>query len=278
MEHRVCLVTGANSGIGLETARGLARRDARVVMVCRDPVKGEAARRDVMTTTGNAKVDLLIADLASLDSVRQLAEQVKARYPQLHVLIHNAGLMAKRREVSADGFELQFAVHHLAVFLLTDLLLDLLKKSAPARIINVSSMIHKLGKIDFTDLQSERKFGTYRSYGRSKLAMLLYTYELAARLQGTGVTVNALHPGAVATNIGMPGWMQPFLATPEQGARTTLYLATAPELERVTGKYFVDGKEARSSRASYDRNLGARLWTVTEQLLAGASIPVSHSG
>ena len=269
MRNRICLVTGANSGIGLETARGLARLDARVVMVCRDPVKGETARRDVMTTTGNGKVDLLIADLASLDSVRQLAEQVKARYPKLHVLIHNAGLMAKRREVSADGFELQFAVHHLAVFLLTDLLLDLLKRSAPARIITVSSMIHKLGKIDFADLQSERKFGTYRSYGQSKLAMILYTYELAARLRGTGVTVNALHPGAVATNIGMPGWLQPFLATPEQGARTTLYLATAPELERVTSKYFVSGKEARSSRASYDRDLGARLWAVTQQLLAG---------
>ncbi len=271
MKNKTCLVTGANSGIGLETARGLARRGARVVMVCRDPGKGEAARRDIMATTGNGMVDLLIADLASLKSVRQLAEQVKTRYPQLHVLIHNAGLMSKHREVSADGFEMQFAVHHLAVFLLTDLLLDLLKKSAPARIINVSSMIHRLGKINFDDLQSARKFGAYRTYGQSKLAMILYTYALAARLRGTGVTVNALHPGAVATNIGMPAWLNPFLATPEQGARTTLYLATSPEVERVTGKYFVNSKEAASSaRASNDRDLGARLWTVTEQLIAAA--------
>lgn len=271
MKNKTCLVTGANSGIGLETARGLARRDARVVMVCRDQKKGEAARRDIMATTGNGKIDLLIADLASLQSVRQLAAQVNANYPQLHVLIHNAGLMSKQREVSADGFELQFAVHHLAVFLLTDLLLDLLKKSAPARIINVSSMIHKLGKINFDDLQSERKFGTYRTYGQSKLAMILYTHELAARLRGTGVTVNALHPGAVATNIGMPAWLNPFLATPEQGARTTLYLATSPEVERVTGKYFVNSKEAESSRASHDHNVGKRLWVVSEQLIASVS-------
>lgn len=270
MKNKTCLITGANSGIGLETARGLAQRGARVVMVCRDLRKGEAARRDIMATTGNGMIDLLIADLASLSSVRQLAEQVNARYPQLHVLIHNAGLMSKHREVSADGFEMQFAVHHLAVFLLTDLLLDLLKKSAPARIINVSSMMHKLGKIQFDDLQCTHKFGAYRSYGQSKLAMLHYTYELAARLSGTGVTVNALHPGAVATNIGMPAWLNPFLATPEQGARTTLYLATAPEVERVTGKYFVSSKEARSSRASYDRTIGARLWTITEQLVAAA--------
>jgi len=271
MRNKTCLVTGANSGIGLETARGLARLDARVVMVCRDQKKGEAARRDIMATTGNGKIDLLIADLASLKSVRKLAEQVNANYPQLHVLIHNAGLMSKHREVSADGFEMQFAVHHLAVFLLTDLLLDLLKKSAPARIISVSSMIHKLGKINFDDLQAERKFGAYRTYGQSKLAMILYTHELAARLRGTGVTVNALHPGAVATNIGMPDWLNLFLATPEQGARTTLYLATAPEVERVTGKYFVNSKEAKSSRASHDPNVGGRLWLVSEQLIASVS-------
>ncbi|MGE3295902.1 MAG: SDR family oxidoreductase [Porticoccaceae bacterium] len=271
MKNKICLVTGANSGIGLETARGLARCDARVIMVCRDQKKGEAARRDIMATTGNGKIDLLIADLASLKSVRQLAAQVNANYPQLHILIHNAGLMSKHREVSVDGFEMQFAVHHLAVFLLTDLLLDLLKKSAPARIINVSSMIHKLGKINFGDLQSERKFGTYRTYGQSKLAMILYTYELATRLRGTGVTVNALHPGAVATNIGMPAWLNPFLATPERGARTTLYLATSPDVERVTGKYFVNSKEAASSRESHDRNLGGRLWVISEQLIASVS-------
>ena len=266
MKGKTCLVSGANSGIGLETARGLASKGARVIMVCRNPEKGEAARKDIIASTGNEQVDLLIADLSSLAEVRELAEQVKAHTSELHVLIHNAGLMSKKREVSADGYEIQFAVHHLATFLLTDLLLDLLKASAPARIINVSSMIHKMGKINFDDLQCEKKFGTYSSYGQSKLAMLHYTYDLADKLSGTGVTVNALHPGAVATNIGFPGWMNLFLANPEKGARTSLYLATSPEVEGVSGKYFNNCKKASTSKNSHNRADGKRLWDLTEQL------------
>jgi NAD(P)-dependent dehydrogenase (short-subunit alcohol dehydrogenase family) len=268
MKGKTCLVTGANSGIGLETARGLAKQGARVIMVCRDEQKGEAARQDIMASTGNDQVDLLIADLSSLAEVRQLAEQVKNQYDQLHVLIHNAGLMSKRRSVSADGYELQFAVHHLATFLLTELLLDLLKASAPARIINVASMMHKLGKINFDDLQCEQKFGTYSAYGQSKLAMIHYTYDLAEKLEGSGVTVNALHPGAVATNIGFPGWMNMFLATPEKGARTTLFLATSQEVEGLNGKYFNNCKVAKTSKSSYKREDGKRLWEITKQMCA----------
>ena len=272
MEGKTCLVTGANSGIGLETVRGLAARGAKVIMVCRNQGKGEAARQDIISSTDNNQIDLLVADLSSLAEVRKLAKEVNSRYDQLHVLIHNAGLMSKQREVSADGFEMQFAVHHLATFLLTDLLLDLLKASAPARIINVASMMHKMGKINFDDLQCEKKFGTYSAYGQSKLAMIHYTYDLAEILHGTGVTVNALHPGAVATNIGFPGWMNMFLATPEKGARTTLYLATSPEVEAVSGKYFNNCKVAKTSKISYDREDGRRLWEITQGL---CSLPSS---
>ncbi len=266
MKDKTCLITGANSGIGLETARGLAAQGARVIIVCRNPEKGEAARQDIIASTGNDKVDLLVADLSSLDAVRELAAQVKSQYQQLHVLIHNAGLMPKKREMSADGYELQFAVHHLATFLLTDLLLDLLKTSAPARIINVASMMHKMGKINFDDLQCEQKFGTYSAYGQSKLAMIHYTYDLAEKLKGTDVTVNALHPGAVATNIGFPGWMSLFLASPEKGARTSLFLATSPAVEGVSGQYFNNCKVAKTSKVSYDRADGQRLWALTEEM------------
>lgn len=266
MRDKTCVITGANSGIGLETARGLARLGARVLLVCRDRRKGEAARRELLQSTGNGQIHLLIADLASLEAVRRLAEEIQATCPRLDVLIHNAGLMCKTRQVSADGHEMQFAVHFLAPFLLTDLLLDRLKHSAPARVILVSSRLHQFARIRFDDLQCRKQYRLTRAYGQSKLAMLHYGYELAARLRGTGITVNALHPGVVATNIGLPEWLAPFLATPEQGARTSVRLASAPELEKVTGKYFVRGKEAKSSRRSHDRAVGRRLWAVAEQL------------
>lgn len=273
MGDKTCVITGANSGIGLETARGLARLGARVMLVCRDRNKGEAARRELIAATGNGRISLLVADLASLDQVRRLAGEIQARCPRLDVLIHNAGLMCKTRQVSADGHELQLAVHFLAPFLLTGLLLDLLKRSAPARVILVSSRLHQFARIRFDDLQCRKKYGLIRAYGQSKLAALLYTYELAARLHGTGVTANALHPGVVATNIGMPAWLAPFIATPEQGARTSIRLASAPELEKVTGKYFVAGKAAKSSRASRDRATGRRLWVVAEKLCGETANP-----
>ncbi len=266
MRDKTCVITGANSGIGLETARGLARLGARVILVCRDRGKGEAARRELIQSTGNGQIHLLIADLASLDAVRRLAGEIQASCPRLDVLIHNAGLMCKTRQVSADGHEMQLAVHFLAPFLLTDLLLDLLKHSAPARVILVSSRLHQFARIHFDDLQCRKKYRLMRAYGQSKLAALLYTYELAARLRGTGVTANALHPGVVATNIGMPEWLAPFIATPEKGARTSIHLASAPELEKVTGKYFVGCREAKSSRRSHDRTAGRRLWAVAEKL------------
>lgn len=273
MQDKTCLVTGANSGIGLETARGLAKLGARVIMVCRDPAKGAAARQEIMASSGNGQVDLLIADFASLASVREAAREITGKYNRLHVLVNNAGLMTKQRQTSVDGYEMQFAVHHLAVFLFTTLLLDLLKQSAPARIVNVASMVHKMGRLQFDDLQCERKFGMYGAYGQSKLAVIHFTYDLAEKLKGSGVTCNCLHPGAVATNLaGAPGWMRWFMADAAKGARTSLYLATSPEVEGVSGQYFANCKATKSSRISHDREIGQRLWQVTEKLcgLAGS--------
>lgn len=275
MQGKVCLVTGSNSGIGKVTARELARMGATVVMVCRDSTRGEAARKEIQEATGNQQVDLLIADLSSLADVRRVAAEFKQRYKYLHVLIHNAGGANHRRKVTPDGYEATLATNYLAPVLLTELLLDVLRASTPARIVNVSSMAHTRGKIDFADLQGEQRYTTWKAYGQAKLALILYTYELAQRLEGSGVTVNALHPGVIASNFDQGlspfmrwGWklITPVLSTVEQGARTTLYLATSPEVEGVSGKYFSNRKAVKSSPRSYDVAVRQRLWQITEEL------------
>jgi NAD(P)-dependent dehydrogenase (short-subunit alcohol dehydrogenase family) len=275
MQGKVCLVTGSSSGIGKVTARELGRSGATVVMVCRDRAKGEAAQAEIKAATGNEQVDLLIADLNLLADVRRVAGEFKQRYTQLHVLINNAGGVNSRRTVTPEGLEATFAANYLAPFLLTEQLLDVLKASAPARVVNVSSMAHTTGQIDFNDLQSEKRYGSWRAYGQAKLALILFTYELANQLKGSGVTVNALHPGVIASNFdqGMGGFlrfgwklMKPFLATVEQGAQTTLYLATSPEVEGISGKYFSNRKETRSSGSSYDEVVRLRLWQISEDL------------
>jgi NAD(P)-dependent dehydrogenase (short-subunit alcohol dehydrogenase family) len=272
---KICLVTGANSGIGKVTATELARGGAAVIMVCRNRDKGEAAREEIRRATDNQKLDLLIADLAELRQIRTLASIVKQRYPRLDVLVNNAGAYNTRRTLTADGYETTFGVNHLAYFLLTHELLDLLKASAPARIVNVASDAHRGGRICFDDLQGEKRYGGWRAYAQSKLANILFTYELARRLAGTSVAVNAMHPGGVATNffhnINSPlGTLirlgLPFLRTPEKGADTVVWLATSPEVEGVTGKYFYDRREKRSNRESYDLEVARRLWEVSEQL------------
>jgi NAD(P)-dependent dehydrogenase (short-subunit alcohol dehydrogenase family) len=205
MQGKVCMVTGSNSGIGKETALGLAQMGATVVMVCRNRARGEAAQSDIKTKSGNHAVDLLLADLSSQQSIRQLVENFKQHYTQLHVLINNAGVFMLTRRATVDGLEMMFAVNYLAPFLLTNLLLDMLKASAPARIVSVSSGAHEAGYIKMDDLQAERHYRPMRAYGQSKLALVLFTYELARRLEGTGVTANCLHPGFVATSIGQGG-------------------------------------------------------------------------
>jgi NAD(P)-dependent dehydrogenase (short-subunit alcohol dehydrogenase family) len=277
LQDKICLVTGSTSGIGKVTARELAKRGATVVLVSRSRAKGEATQAEIEQATGNQHVELLVADLSVLENVRKLATEFQRTHDHLHLLVNNAGCAYPRRTLTPDGFEATLAVNYLAPFLLTEMLLDTLKASAPARIINISSAQHANASIEFDNLQGEKTYGNLRNYNQAKLAVLLWTYELARRLEGTGVTVNALHPGITATNFpsGMTGvlaWAMrlstPFLLTPEKGAQTTLYLASSPEVEGVTGKYFVKSHETKSSSRSYDQVVGSRLWDVTEQLIA----------
>ena len=279
MTGKTCMVTGANTGIGKATALGLAKMGSSVVLVCRSRERGEAALSEIKRESGNDSVYLLVADLSSLASIRQLADEFKANYPTLHVLVNNAGLIPKKRTVTEDGLETQFAVNHLAYFLVTNLMLDTIKASAPARIVNVSSTVHNRGSIDFDDLQSERSYRPGYVYSWTKLANVLFTYELARRLEGTNVTVNCLHPGAVATNLLADYMPKPFRfvarivgVSPEKGAQTPLYLATSPEVEGVSGKYFDNKKAVPSSADSHDKNTASRLWRVSAEL---AGLPES---
>lgn len=281
MKGKVCLVTGSSSGIGKVTARELARMGATVVMLCRNRARGEAAQAEIKAATGSDQVDLIIADLSSLAEVKRAASEFKQRHTQLHVLINNAGGANSARNVTTDGLEATFAANYLAPFLLTEELLDVLKASAPARVVNVSSMAHTRGRIDFEDLQGEKRYNTWKAYGQAKLALILFTYELARQLAGTGVTVNALHPGVIASNFDQGlgpfmrwGWkiIEPFLSSVEQGAQTTLYLATSPDVEKVSGKYFANRKEVKSSNLSYNEAVRLRLWKTTQELLAKESV------
>jgi len=275
MKDRICLITGANSGIGRETALALARMGARVVMVCRDATKGREARQDIAARSANSAVDLMLADLGSMEQVRRLAESFKARYGALHVLVNNAGLILGKRSVTEDGYETTFAVNHLAPFLLTQLLLDTLQTSAPARIINVASVVHLGARINFDDLFQENNYQPMGAYRQSKLANILFTYRLAGLLKNTRVTVNSLHPGIVATNFGNKGsrlyrffkpFIKPFFINRQKGAETLIYLASSPEVANTTGQYFVKKKSSRSSKISYDVETQNRLWDISARL------------
>jgi NAD(P)-dependent dehydrogenase (short-subunit alcohol dehydrogenase family) len=272
--EKICLVTGATLGIGKETAVGLARQGWRVVIVGRDEARTRETARLIASESGNSKVDFLVADLSSQAQVRRLAEQFKSKYSRLDVLINNAGAIFTRREASVDGIEKTWALNHLAEFLLTQLLLDRLEASAPARIVNVASSAHTSGKIDFADLQGEKKYSGLKAYSQSKLANIMFTYALARRLNGKGVTANCLHPGVVATGFGhnTPGLVKtlvslarPFLTTPQQGAATSIYLATSPDVAGVSGKYFAKSKPTASTPLSADVAAQERLWTISEQ-------------
>src|SRR5438270_559346 len=275
MTGKVCLVTGGNSGIGKATALGLAKLNASVVIVSRDKDKGEAALIEMRAKSGNRNLDAMTADLSSQDFVREVAHDFKGRYKKLNVLINNAGIFLPRRVQTVDGLEATFATNHLGHFLLTNLLMDVLKASGPSRIINLTSSAHYGTEMDFEDLQGEKKYSGYHAYSQSKLANVLFTYQLAKQLEGTGVTVNSLHPGVVRTGFGKDqgGLMsilvtvgRPFMISPYRAARAAIYLATSPELEDVTGKFFSRGREKRSSRESYDETSAQRLWKVSEEL------------
>lgn len=275
MRDKVVLVTGATSGIGLETARALARQGATVVIVGRSREKGERVLAELRQSTGNAKIDLLLADLSSMAAVRNLAADFLAKYDRLDVLVNNAGAIYTDRQTTVDGFERTFATNHLAYFLLTNLLLDVLKKSAPSRIVNVASEAHKSGRLDLDDLQSEKGFSGFRVYGTSKLANILFTYELSRRLAGTGVTANCLHPGVVASGFGdstnpllRVGFklVRPFMIDAVEGAATTIYLASSPDVEGESGKYFKNERPVASRKVTYNRDIAARLWDASAKL------------
>jgi len=246
---------------------------ATVVIVARDPAKSARTVDEIEASVPNAKVDVVLADFASLAAVRAGAAEIARRYSAVHVLVNNAGLAMKHRTLSADGFELTFAVNHLAPFLLTRALMPQLRAGAPSRIVTVASGAEGYGPIDFDDLQSEKNYRGFRAYGKSKLANVLFTYELATRLAGSGITANCLHPGAVATDLlrKLPRLIfmliSPFLLSPEQGAATQIFLAISPQVDGVSGGYFVKCRAARSSPRSYDVSARKRLWEMSEALV-----------
>jgi NAD(P)-dependent dehydrogenase (short-subunit alcohol dehydrogenase family) len=277
MAGRTVLITGGTAGIGKATALGLATMGAHVAVTGRDRNRTQAAAAEIRAA-GGGQVDVFIADLSSQAEVRRLADQVLHTLTRIDVLVNNVGGYWNTRRVTADGLEHTFALNHLAPFLLTTLLLDRLTESAPARVVTVSSNAHAMGRIDFDDLQGERSYSGARAYNQSKLANLLFTYELARRMPATSVTANALHPGVVSTSFGaddravvqrlLVPFLRPFMKTPTRGAATSIHVASAPDLAQVTGRFFAHRRPRKSSGRSYDRAVAARLWQVSADLVA----------
>ncbi len=286
MKGKICMVTGATSGMGEVTARALAQRGATVIVVGRNPNKCVAAVNQIKQQTGSPAVEFMLADMSVQTQIRHLAQEFKSKYPRLDVLVNNAGAWITARQDSVDGIEMTFALNHLGYFLLTNLLLDTLRATAPARIINVSSYGHKAGQMNFDDLQFRWRYDGMQAYRQSKLANVLFTYELARRLAGTGVTVNAVNPGLVATRFGFNNLgfipdrvinllirLYGFAGTSaEQGAQTSIYLATSPEVEGISGRYFEKKQAVLSSESSYDEGAARQLWQVSEAMTGYLSV------
>lgn len=275
MRNPTCLITGANRGIGAATAEALAHQGADVVLLCRDEASGRTTADRINRHTKRSAAKILVADLASLASVRTAAERFASGHDRLEVLINNAAVVSRRRRVTEDGYELQFAVNHLAPFLLTNLLRPLLTASAPARVVTVSSGAHYKGEIDLSDLHLERDYDPYRAYRRSKLANVLFTRALARRLAGTGVTANAVHPGVIATGLlgalahvprPLAGLLRMVAGSPRAGADRVVAVATDPGIAEVTGAYFSEGRQAEPSATARDADLAERLWMASAQL------------
>jgi NAD(P)-dependent dehydrogenase (short-subunit alcohol dehydrogenase family) len=267
LQDRIVLITGSTDGIGKATALQLAAMGATVIVHGRNAERCQRTCDDIRAATGNPNIDCVVADLSSQKQVRQLATDIAARHDRLHVLINNAGVIADRRQITEDGLELSFAVNHLAPFLLTHLLLGVLKASVPARIVNAASTVHYNAQIKFDNLQGERRYNSVDAYKVAKLGNVLFTFELAERLKGTGVTVNALHPGVVATKLLDAGWGWTNGWTPEQGAALSVYLASSPEVETVTGAYFESRAAGGASPKAKDVKLRRQLWDVSAKLV-----------
>jgi NAD(P)-dependent dehydrogenase (short-subunit alcohol dehydrogenase family) len=277
MTGKNVLITGGTGGIGRAAAIALASMGARVGITGRDRARAEHAAVAIARESGNPSVDVFVADMSSQAEVRRLADEVLAAYPRLDVLLNNVGGFWANRHVTPDGLEHTFALNHLAPFLLTNLLLERLIASAPARVVTVSSGAHSMGRIDFDDLMGDGTYSGQRAYNQSKLANVMFTYEMARRLQESGVTATVLHPGMTSTGFGAEdtarGWrpliavMRPFMKKPRQGAETPVYLASSPEAEGLTGQYFADRQAKQSSDLSYDAEAAARLWRVSADLV-----------
>ena len=277
MQGKTVLITGGTGGIGRAAAVGLASLGARVGVTGRDRARAEGAAAAIARESGDRAVDVFVADMSSQAEVRRLSEEVLGTYPRLDVLLNNVGGFWAHRHLTADGLEHTFALNHLAPFLLTNLLLERLIASAPARVVTVSSGAQSMGRIDFDDLMGEAEYSGQRAYNQSKLANVMFTYELARRLKGTGVTATVLHPGVTRTGFGAEdtarGWgpliavMRPFMKTPGQGAKTSVYLASSPQVEGLTGQYFSNRTPKASQKASYDSATTARLWQVSADLV-----------
>lgn len=272
MKGKVCIVTGANTGIGKATAAGLASVGATTVLACRDETRGKQALEEIRAQVPGADLHLIVLDLASQASIRAFVRAFEEKFPRLDVLVNNAAVVPSKRSTTADGLESQFGVNHLGPFLLTNLLLPRLEASAPSRIVVVSSTVHRGKTLDFDDLQGEKRYSSMDAYGKSKLANLLFVRALAKRLEGKRVTVNGLHPGVISTEL-MRNFPAPvrwvvkiFLKSPEKGAATSLYLATSPDVEGVTGRYFDDSREVTPSEAARDDAAAERLWGISEKL------------
>lgn len=274
MAGKIVMVTGATNGIGKETARELARMGATTIIVGRDAAKGERVVGELQQDTGNSAIEFMLADLSLMADVRALAAGFRSKYDRLDVLVNNAGTVNQQRQVTPEGFEKSWALNHLSYFLLTNLLLDTLRQSTPARIVNVASSGHKGGRIDFSNLQAEGRYNGFRQYENTKLANILFTLELARRLDGSGVTANSVHPGLVTASFGLGKDLasrlfllavKPFDKTPAQGAQTSIYLASSPEVEGVSGKYFVNCRPASTSKAAQDAEVARRLWDISAQ-------------
>ena len=270
------LVTGGSAGMGKATATMLAREGAKVIILCRNKERGEIALENIKKESGNDNVEMMLCDLGSIKSIYAFAEEFKEKHKKLNVLVNNAGVIVPGRHETKDGFELQFGVNHLGHFLLTNLLLDSLEAGKPSRIVVVASGAHKVGKIYMDDVNLTRNYNVVRSYSQSKLANILFTYELSEKLKESGITVNCLHPGAVATQMGInrktgfgkfiTGLLKPFFQSPEQGASTAVYLAVSKEVEGVSGKYFYKSIPIKSSELSYDKELARKLWELSEKM------------
>ncbi|XP_008293503.1 retinol dehydrogenase 12-like [Stegastes partitus] len=277
LDGKTVLITGANTGIGKETAKDLAKRGAKIIIACRDMEKGQQALKEIKEYSGSDDLKCMKLDLSDTKSIREFAEAINRDEPKLNILINNAGVMVCPYGKTADGFEMQIGVNHMGHFLLTYLLLDLIKRSAPARIVTVSSMAHAWGSINLDDINSEKSYDKTRAYSQSKLANVLFTRSLAKRLEGTGVTTYSLHPGVVKTDLGrhLNGPMQvlmkvssPFLKNPVQGAQTTIYCAVEPSLANETGQYYSDCAPTSPSSAGQDDNMAQKLWELSCRMLS----------